>query len=117
MRSPAATTRPTQAEEAVLRVLEAERTALAQVEQCRLQALQMADECRARAERVRKRTEDRIEQLRERMTVAARLRQERIHSEMAALERDMSTDASVLAALEEAIARVTEELAGASESS
>ncbi|MBI4291937.1 MAG: hypothetical protein HY661_10695 [Betaproteobacteria bacterium] len=117
MRSPAATTRPTRAEEAASRVLEAERAALAQVEQCKLQALQLVAEGRAHAELVRKRAEARIERLRERMTVAARLRQERIRSEMAALERDMGTDASVFAALDRAITRIIEELAGTSESS
>lgn len=117
MRSPAAATRPTQAEEAASRVLKAERAALARVEQCKHQALQLVAECRARAELVRKHAEARTERLRERMTVAARLHQERIRSEMAALERDTSADASVLAALDRAIARITEELAGISESS
>jgi hypothetical protein len=51
------------------------------------------------------------------MAAAARLRQERIRSEMAALAGGMGTDESALSTLDRAIARVTEEVAGTSETS
>jgi hypothetical protein len=50
------------------------------------------------------------------MTAAAQLRQVQIGSEMETVAGDMGTDGSILARLDGAIARVTEELAGIPES-
>lgn len=117
MSTPAAAARLTQAEDAVFRVLEAERAALAQVEQCKRQALRLVAESRQRAERVHKHTEARIERLRERMTETARLRLERMCGEMAALALGEEANESALSILDRAIARITEEIAGLSDAS
>ena len=116
MKTPAATSRLVQAEDAACHVLEAERAALADVELCKHQALQLVAESRVRAEQVHKHNEARIERLRQRAEMAARARQERINGEIAALASDMGTDASVLATLGGAITRITDELAGDSAS-
>lgn len=117
MRTSAVAARLTQAEDAASLVLEAERAALAEVEQYRLQMLRLVATSCLRAELVRKRAETRIERLRERMQAAARLRQERIDSELQTLACDMATDSPDLALLDSAIHRVAEELAGLPESS
>lgn len=117
MRTPAVTARLAQTEDLASLVLEAERAALAEVEDYRRQMLRLVAVSWLRAELVRKRTEARIKRLREQMTAAAQVRQVRISSEMEALAGDMDTDISTLALLDSAIARVTEELAGISESS
>lgn len=112
MRTPAVTTRLAQSEDAASLVLEAERAALAQVEQYRLQTLRLVATSCLRAELVRKRADTRIERLRERMQAAAELRQERIDSEMQAMACDTAPDSPELAPLDRAIHRVAEELAG-----
>ena len=121
IRAPAVTARLAQTEDAASLVLEAERAALAEVEHYKRKMLGLVAASCLRAELVHKRNEARIERLRERMTAAAQLRQVQISNEMEALAGalvgDMDTDASTLALLDGAIARVTEELAGISESS
>ena len=117
MRTPAVTARLAQSEDAAALVLEAERAALAEVEQYRLQMLELVATSRLRAELVRKRAETRTERLRERMKSAAQLRQERIDCEMQAMACDPGTDAPELALLDSAIDRVAGELAGPPESS
>lgn len=104
-----------QSEEGASLVLEAERVALAEVEHCRLQRLRLVAVSWLRAELVHRRAEARIERLRERMSAATRVRHTRISSEMAALAADTGADTAILALLDTAIARVTEELAGISE--
>lgn len=101
--------------DAVYAVLEAERAALAEVENYKLQTLQMVDASRLRAEQLHQHTETRIERLHERMIAAAHDRQARLSREMASLARD--TDGSLLAPLDHVIARVIEELVGIPESS
>ena len=98
-------------------VLEAERAALADVESFERQTLRLVTVSCLRAVLVQKRTEARIKRLRERMTTDAQLRRDRIRSEMEALEGDISVDISLVPSLDSAIARVTAELAGISESS
>ena len=116
MRTPAVAARLAQSEDAAAFVLEAERAALAEVEQYRLQMLRLVATSCLRAELVRKRAETRIERLRERMQAAAQLRQERISCELQALACETGTDSSDLALLDSAIHRVAEELAGLAES-
>lgn len=115
MSPPAVIARLAQSEDGASLVLEAERVALAGVELCRLQALRLLAASWLRAELVHKRTEARTERLRERMSAATRVRHKRISSEMAALAADTGADTAILALLDSAIARVTEELAGISE--
>lgn len=117
MSTPAATARLAHAEDAALRVLEAERAAFAQIEQCKRQSLRLVAESSARAEQVRRRAEARIERLRERMCAAARLRLERMSGEMDALALDTGTGESTVSLLDRAIARLTEEIAGLSQAS
>ena len=112
MNAPVSAARLAQTENAASNVLEAERAALAQVELCRQRALQLVAESKASAELVRMRTKDRIERLRQRMAAGARLNQERIHGETAALASDMGTAAPVLATLDRAIALIVDELVG-----
>ncbi|MFA7270531.1 MAG: hypothetical protein WC073_14425 [Sterolibacterium sp.] len=115
MSTPAVTGYFAQLEDAVACVLEAERAALAEIEHCKRQSLRLISDSRAHAELVHHRTEARIERLRQRMRETARLRQERIRGEMAALAGDMGTeDVSARATLERAIARIAEEIAGGS---
>jgi hypothetical protein len=117
MRTSAITARLAQAEDAASLVLDAERAALAAVEHCRRQALQLAVISCLRAELVRRRTETRIQHMRERMKAAVRLRQESIDGEIEALEGDKGTDLSVPAPIDDAVYRVSEELAGVVKSS
>jgi hypothetical protein len=117
MRTPTLTARRAQAEDTVSLVLEAERAALTAVEHYRRQMLQLVAISWLRAELVRKRTEARTQRIRERMKAAARVRQESIGSEIEALAGDMGKDLSMLAPLDAAVSRVTEELAGVPESS
>lgn len=114
MRTPAVTARLAQTEDAASLVLEAERVALAEVENYRRQTQGLVAASCLQAELVQKRTEARIKRLGERMTAAAQLRQAQMSTEMAALAGDMGTEVSTLALLDSAIARVTEELAGIS---
>lgn len=116
MRTPAVAARPAQSEDAASLVLEAERAALAEVEQYRLQMLRLVATGCLRAELVRKRAETRIERLRERMQAAAQLRQERIGGELQALADAAATDTFDLAPLDGAIHQVAGELAGVTES-
>ena len=115
MRTSAVTARLAQSEELAALVLEAERAALSEIEQFKRQTLRLVVTSWLRAVLVHKRTQARIKRLRERMTAKAQLRQARISCEMQALAGDIGEEASVLAALESAIARVTEELVGTSE--
>ena len=116
MRKPAVTARLAKTEDVASLVLEAERVALADVEQCKRQALRVVAVGLLRAELVHKRSEARIRLVRERMKVAAGIRQLQISSDMEALAGDTGADVSILALVDSAIARVAEELAGISES-
>ena len=98
-------------------VLEAERAALADVESFKRQTLLLVTVSCLRAVLVQKRTEARIKHLRERMTTDAQLRRDRIRAEMEALESYVGLDISLVPSLDNAIAKVTAELAGVSESS
>ena len=102
--------------EAVSFVLEAERIALAEVEQYKLQMQELVAASSLCAERLQRHTEARIRRCREHMTAAAQLRQMQISNEMAALAGDMGADGSILPPLDDAIARVIAELAGIPES-
>ena len=104
-------------EDPVSIVLEAERAALADVESFRRHTLRLVTVSCLRAVLVQKRTEARIKRLRERMTTDAQLRRDRICSEMEALAADTGVDISLVPSLDKAIAGVTAELAGISESS
>ena len=115
MRTSAVTARLAQSEELASLVLEAERAALSEIEQFKRQTLRLVVTSWLRAVLVHKRTQTRIKRLRERMTAEAQVRQARISCEMQALAGDIGEEASVLPALESAIARVTEELVGTSE--
>lgn len=115
MRTPAVTAHLAQSEDAASLVLEAERAALAEVEQYRMQMLRLVATSCLRAELVRKRADTRMERLRERMKAAAQLRQERIDSEMQAMACDAAPDSPEFAPLDSAIHRVAEELAGIAE--
>ncbi|TRZ99526.1 MAG: hypothetical protein D4R84_01790 [Rhodocyclaceae bacterium] len=106
-----------QTEDVASLVLEAERAALAEVENFKLQTLRLVATSWLRAELVHKRTEARTRRLRQRMTTVAQLRQQQISSEMEALAGDKDTDGSIPAALDSAIGRVTQELAATPESS
>lgn len=117
MSTSAVTARLAQVEDVASLVLKAERSALAEVEQYRHQTQDSVAGSSLRAEQLHQRTEERIMRLRERMTIAAEDRLAQISSEMAALASDMGTDEFKLALLDNAIARVTEELVGISESS
>lgn len=117
MNTSTATARIAQAEDAASQVLDAERVALAEIEQCERQALQLVHDSRVRAEIVRQRADARIERVRARMTAAAGIRQQRICSETTSLVADQGTGATLLAPLDHAIIRVVEEIVGASESS
>ena len=116
MSTPAVAARLAQTKDVAGLVLEAERVALAQVDDCRLQMLRLVAVACLRAELVHKRAQARIQRFRERMSMTARLRQVRIGSEMAALAGDSGTDVPALALLDGAVARVAEELAGIPES-
>lgn len=98
-------------------VLEAERVALAEVEQYQRQMQELVAASFSRAERLQQRTEARIRRCRQQMTAAAQRRQVQISNELAALAGDMGADASILPPLEDAVARVIAELAGIPESS
>jgi len=106
-----------QNEDAASLLLEAERAALAGVGHCERQALLLVAASWLRAELLHKRVEDKIERLRARMAAAAQRSQLRMVEEMAALAGDVSADASMLALLDSAVDRITQELAGISESS
>jgi vacuolar-type H+-ATPase subunit H len=105
-----------QGDAAASRVLEAERAALAGVEQCKREALHLVSEARTRADWIHERTESRIERLLGHMEATARRRQERIRGEVAALAQDAGADSSVLANLDAAIALIVAELTGGPES-
>ncbi|CAG4883068.1 protein of unknown function [Georgfuchsia toluolica] len=113
MNNPAAAASLLQTEDAAARLLEAERTTYAEIELCRRDALRLVVTSWLRAALVHKRTEARIGRLREQMTLATQARQTRICAEIAALTSDTESDGVDLAALDAAIARVIEELAGA----
>ena len=112
MPTPAVKARRIQSTELVARVLAAERTALSDVAQFRRRTEQFVLASCLRALLVQKRTELRIKRLRERMATAARLHQLRIDRQIQALEADTAPDESGLAALDQAIAKLTAELAG-----
>lgn len=112
MNKPAAAASLLQTEDAAARLLEAERTAYAEIEFCRRAALRLVVTSWLRAELVHKRTEARIERLRERMKIAAQDRQTRICAEIAALTSDSGSDGVDLAAIDASIARIIEELVG-----
>ena len=112
MRTPAVTARLAQTDDAASLVLEAERVALAEVEQCNRKALCLVAAAWLRAELVHKRTDVRIKRLRERMTSATQVRQVQIRGEMETLAGDVGADASILELTDGAIARVSDELAG-----
>lgn len=86
MSTPAVTARLSRTEDLASLVLETERAALAEVEQCQRQALKLVAASRLRAERVHQRSEIRIERLRGRMTAAAQARLLQIGGEIAALD-------------------------------
>ena len=115
MRTPAITTRLAQTEDVASFVLEAERAAFSEIEHFKRQTLLLVATSWLRAALVHKRTEARIKRLRERMTADAQVRRMRICCEMEALAGDIGEDESLLAPLDGAIVRVTEELAGISE--
>lgn len=104
-------------EDPVSIVLEAQDAAVADVENFQRQALRLVTVSCLHAVLVQKRTEVRIKRLRERMTADAQLRRVRVYSDMEALEGDIGVDISRAGQLDNAIARVTAELAGISESS
>jgi len=97
------------AERAASRVLEAERAARAQVEQCEQQCARLIAETQTRGTALHARTEARIERLRERMKAAAHTRLDRIHTEEAVLAADtaISIPAHLDAALEQLVAEMT----------
>ena len=117
MITPAVAARLAQEENVASLVLEAERAALAEVEHYRRGTLLLVAASWLRAELVHKRAQAKIKLLRERMAIAARVRQVQISRDMEALAGDTGTNVSILALVDSAIARVTEELAGISESS
>ncbi len=116
MRRSAVTARLAQSEDVAALVVEAERAALAEVEQYRLKISDLVAASRLRAELLHQRTGARIERLRERMAAAAQLRRAQMDGEMETLAGEHDTDVSTLARLDTAIARVAEELAGFQES-
>lgn len=115
MSTPAVTARLSQTGDIASLVLEAERSALAGVEQCRQQALGRVAASRLQAKRVHRRGEARIERLRGRMAATAQARLAQIGGEIAALSGAMGASVPTLAPLDAAIARMTEELAGSPE--
>jgi len=106
-----------QAEDPVSLVLDAEHSALAEIEHFKLQTRRLVVVNCLRAVLVHKRTGVRIRRLRERMTAAAQLRRAQICSDMEALAVDAVQDISAFAPLHSAIERVSAELAGISEPS
>jgi hypothetical protein len=117
MCTPAVTAHLAQTEDVASLVLEAERAALSDMENFKRQTLLLIVTSWLRAALVHKRTEARIKRLRERMTADAQARHVRVCCETEALATDIGDDASLLAPLDSAIVRVTEELAAISESS
>ena len=101
-----------QAEDPVSLVLDAERSALSEIERFKLQTRRLVVANCLRAVLVHKRTEVRIRRLRERMTANAQLRRAQICGDMEALAVDAVQDISSLAPLHSAIDKVSAELAG-----
>ncbi len=97
------------AERAASRVLEAERAARTQVEQCEQQCARLIAETQARGTALHARTGVRIERLRERMKTAAHTRLDRIRAEEAALAADtaIGIPAPLDAALDQLVAEMT----------
>jgi hypothetical protein len=102
--------------EAASRVLEAERSALAQIEQSAREASQLIALGTIWAEQVQQRTEARIARLRQRMRQSSHLREERILKELAALDADLAQDVPAPTTLDSALRQIADELVGRCES-
>ena len=100
------------AELAATRVLEAERTARAQVLRGEAEAARRVDEANAGAQALRERTEARIEHLSARMTGQAQQRLDRIRTERERVAGETGADAATLVRLELAIDKLVEEITG-----
>jgi F0F1-type ATP synthase membrane subunit b/b' len=101
-----------EAEEAVSRVLEAERIARAGVAASEAEAASLVAEANARAQALRERTAARIEYLSERMTSQAQQRLDRIRAEQERLAAETGADPGTLARLRAAIDKLVLEIAG-----
>lgn len=101
-----------EAEDAVSRVLEAERVARLQVTQCEAEAAHLVAEANAKAQALRDRTAARVERLSARMTAQAQQRLAQIHTERERLASETGADPATLARLHAAIGKLVAEIAG-----
>ncbi len=112
MSTPRPASPPDEAEQAVARVLEAERGAREALAQCERHAERIVAEATARVAGLHERTGARIERLRERMALAAERRLSGLRAEQEALALESRPDAETLERLDAAIARLAAEIAG-----
>ncbi len=103
---------PDEAEEAIARVIESERSARQEVALCERQAAQLVAEARQRVAELHRRTGARIERLRERMALAAKRRLSELRAEQEDLALETRPDAATLERLDAAIALMVAEIAG-----
>lgn len=103
---------PDEAEQAVARVLDAERGARDEVARCERQAARLVAEARQRVAGLHERTGARIERLRERMALTAERRLSGLRAEQEELALEPRPDAATLERLDAAIALLAAEIAG-----
>jgi vacuolar-type H+-ATPase subunit H len=101
-----------EAEDAVSRILEAERIARAQVTQCESEAARLVGEANAKAQLVRDRTAARVERLSARLASQAQERLAQIHTERERLASETGADPATLTRLQAAIGKLVVEIAG-----
>jgi len=103
------------AEEAIIRVLEAERSARAEVEQCATDAEQMRQEARLRARAIAERAAERAARVHRWMDVSIRTRVEELNLERASLQQPAMPNPEEPARLVRALDRLAAELSGGTE--
>ncbi len=112
MSTPRPASPPDEAEQAVARVLEAERSAREAVAECERRAERSVADAKARVAELHERTGARIERLRERMALGAERRLSALRAEQEGLALESRPDAKTLERLDAAIERLAAEIAG-----
>jgi vacuolar-type H+-ATPase subunit H len=102
-------------EEAIIRVLEAERTARAEVDQCAADAEQIRQEARLRARLIAERAAERAARVHRWMDASIRTRVEELNLERASLQQPAMPHPEEPARLARALDRLAAELSGGTE--
>jgi len=102
-------------EEAIIRVLEAERSARAEVEQCAVDAEQIRQEARLRARAIAERAAERAARVHRWMDASIRTRVEELNRERACLQQPAMPNPEEPARLARALDRLAAELSGGTE--